>query len=144
MKILAVDTATAWQSVALLENEALLALEEQEARGSHSRLLLPAIRRLFARTGLSLTRLDGLAVSIGPGSFTGLRVGLATLLGFRTISGLPLAAVPTLEGMAWNFRGTDISLCPIVNSRRARIAGFLSSEAARIARARSATESASR
>ncbi|MDF0644205.1 MAG: tRNA (adenosine(37)-N6)-threonylcarbamoyltransferase complex dimerization subunit type 1 TsaB [Nitrospira sp.] len=121
MKILAVDTATAWQSVALLENEAVLALEEQEARGSHSRLLLPAVRRLFARTGLSLTQLDGLAVSIGPGSFTGLRVGLATLLGFRTITGLPLAAVPTLEGMAWNFRGADIALCPIVNSRRGEV-----------------------
>lgn len=121
MKILAVDTATAWQSVALLENEAVLALEEQEARGSHTRLLLPAIRRLLGRSGLSLTRLDGLAVSIGPGSFTGLRVGLATLLGFRTVSGLPLAVVPTLEGMAWNFRGADISLCPIINSRRGEV-----------------------
>lgn len=121
MKILAVDTATAWQSVALLEDETVLALQEQEARGSHTRLLLPAIRNLFARTGLSLTQLDGLAVSIGPGSFTGLRVGLATLLGFRTISGLPLAAVPTLEGMAWNFRGADTLLCPIVNSRRGEV-----------------------
>jgi len=121
MKILAVDTATAWQSVALLENETVLGLQEQEARGSHTRLLLPAIRNLFARTGLSLTQLDGLAVSIGPGSFTGLRVGLATLLGFRTVSGLPLAAVPTLEGMAWNFRGADTPLCPIVNSRRGEV-----------------------
>jgi tRNA threonylcarbamoyladenosine biosynthesis protein TsaB len=121
MKILAVDTATAWQSVALLENEAVLALQEQEARGSHTRLLLPAIRSLFARTGLSLAQLDGLAASIGPGSFTGLRVGLATLLGFRTISELPLAVVPTLEGMAWNFRGADAPLCPIVNSRRGEV-----------------------
>ncbi|HMU55943.1 MAG TPA: tRNA (adenosine(37)-N6)-threonylcarbamoyltransferase complex dimerization subunit type 1 TsaB [Nitrospira sp.] len=121
MKILAVDTATAWQSVALLDDQTVLALQEQDAPASHTRLLLPAIRRLFAHTGLSLTRLDGLAVSIGPGSFTGLRVGLATLLGFRTISGLPLAVVPTLEGMAWNFRGADVPLCPIVNSRRGEV-----------------------
>jgi len=121
MKVLAVDTATAWQSVALLDDETVLALEEQEARGSHTRLLLPTIRKLFTRTGFSLARLDGLAVSIGPGSFTGLRVGLATLLGLRTISGLPLATVPTLEGMAWNFRGTDVPLCPIVNSRRGEV-----------------------
>jgi len=121
MKILAVDTATAWQSAALLDGETVLALEEQEARGSHTRLLLPAIRRLFTRAGLSLARLDGLALSIGPGSFTGLRVGLATLLGFRTITGLPLAVVPTLEGMAWNFRGAGEPLCPIVNSRRGEV-----------------------
>jgi tRNA threonylcarbamoyladenosine biosynthesis protein TsaB len=66
-------------------------------------------------------QLDGLAVSIGPGSFTGLRVGLATLLGFRTISQLPLAVVPTLEGMAWNLRGTSTLLCPILNSRRGEL-----------------------
>jgi len=60
-------------------------------------------------------------VSIGPGSFTGLRVGLATVLGFRMISQLPLAVVPTLEGMAWNLRGTSTPLCPILNSRRGEL-----------------------
>src|SRR5688572_13642787 len=118
MKVLAVETATSWQSLAILDDSHVLARHDQHAGGSHAKLLLPTIDRLFRETGLTLKRLDGLVVSIGPGSFTGLRVGLATLLGFRTISRLPLAVVPTLEGMAWNLRGTSTLLCPILNSRR--------------------------
>jgi len=121
MKVLAVETATAWQSVAILDESQVLACHEQDAAGSHAKLLLPTIDRLFRETGLALTRLDGLAVSIGPGSFTGLRVGLATVLGLRTISQLPLAVVPTLEGMAWNLRGNSTQLCPILSSRRGEL-----------------------
>ncbi len=121
MKVLAVETATSWQSVAILDEPRVLARHDQDAAGSHAKLLLPTIDRLLRETGLTLGQLDGLVVSIGPGSFTGLRVGLATLLGFRTASGLPLAVVPTLEGMAWNLRGTATSLCPILNSRRGEL-----------------------
>ncbi|MCG3774531.1 MAG: tRNA threonylcarbamoyladenosine biosynthesis protein TsaB [Nitrospira sp.] len=121
MKVLAVETATSWQSVAILDGGRVLARYDQDAAGSHAKLLLPTIDRLFRETGLTLKQLDGLVVSIGPGSFTGLRVGLATLLGFRTISQLPLAVVPTLEGLAWNLRGTSDLLCPILNSRRGEL-----------------------
>jgi tRNA threonylcarbamoyladenosine biosynthesis protein TsaB len=121
MKVLAVETATSWQSVAILDDSRVLALHNQEAAGSHAKLLLPTIDRLLCETGLTIKQLDGLVVSIGPGSFTGLRVGLATLLGFRTISQLPLAVVPTLEGMAWNLRGTTRLLCPTLNSRRGEL-----------------------
>ena len=121
MKVLAVETATSWQSVAILDDSRVLARYDHDAAGSHAKLLLPTIDRLLRETGLTLKQLDGLAVSIGPGSFTGLRVGLATLLGFRTINQLPLAVVPTLEGMAWNLRGTSALLCPILNSRRGEL-----------------------
>ncbi len=121
MKVLSVETATSWQSVAILDGAHVLARHDQDAAGSHAKLLLPMIDRLFHETGLTIKQLDGLVVSIGPGSFTGLRVGLATLLGFRTISQLPLAVVPTLEGMAWNLRGTSDLLCPILNSRRGEL-----------------------
>lgn len=121
MKVLAVETATSWQSVAILDGTRILARHDQDAAGSHAKLLLPSIDRLFSESGLTLAQLDGLVVSIGPGSFTGLRVGLATLLGFRTISQLPLAVVPTLEGMAWNLRGTSTLLCPVLNSRRGEL-----------------------
>ncbi|HEY6085817.1 MAG TPA: tRNA (adenosine(37)-N6)-threonylcarbamoyltransferase complex dimerization subunit type 1 TsaB [Nitrospira sp.] len=121
MKVLAVDTATAWQSVALLDDQTVLARHDQQTSASHSALLLPTIDRLFAETGTALKQLDGLIVSIGPGSFTGLRVGLATMLGFRTVTGLPLAVVPTLEGMAWNLRGAALPVCPVLNSRRGEL-----------------------
>jgi tRNA threonylcarbamoyladenosine biosynthesis protein TsaB len=121
MKVLAVETATSWQSVAILDGSRVLARHDQDAAGSHAKLLLPTIDRLFRETGLTVKQLDGLAVSIGPGSFTGLRVGLATLLGFRTVSQLPLVGVPTLEGMAWNLKGASTLLCPILNSRRGEL-----------------------
>jgi tRNA threonylcarbamoyladenosine biosynthesis protein TsaB len=121
MKVLAVETATAWQSVALLDGERVLGRSDQDAAGSHARLLLPAIDRLLSAAGLRPGQLDALVVSIGPGSFTGLRIGLATVLGIRTITRLPLVVVPTLEGMAWNVRDAPLPLCPVINSRRGEL-----------------------
>ena len=121
MKVLAVETATTWQSVALLSGERVLARYDQDAAGSHAKLLLAAIDRVLTEAGLRPAQLDGLVVSIGPGSFTGLRVGLSTVLGMRTVTQLPLAVVPTLEGMAWNLRGAVMPLCPVINSRRGEV-----------------------
>lgn len=121
MKVLAVDTATAWQSVAVLDGTEVLARADEDAEGAHAKRLVPAIDRVLASCGMTLTDLDGLAVSIGPGSFTGLRVGLATMLGFRMATGLPLAAVPTLEAMAWNLRGAELPLCPMLKARTGEV-----------------------
>ncbi|MEK7726230.1 MAG: tRNA (adenosine(37)-N6)-threonylcarbamoyltransferase complex dimerization subunit type 1 TsaB [Nitrospirota bacterium] len=121
MKVLAVETATSWQSVALLDDDRVLAREDQEATGAHGTLLLPTIGRLLAKAGLTLTQLDGLICSIGPGSFTGLRVGTATLLGLRAATDLPLVLVPTLEAMAWSLRGTSGPICPVLPSRKDEI-----------------------
>ncbi|MBI4001275.1 MAG: tRNA (adenosine(37)-N6)-threonylcarbamoyltransferase complex dimerization subunit type 1 TsaB [Nitrospira defluvii] len=115
--VLAVETATAWQSVALLQDERVLALAEQDAEGSHARSLMGAIDRVLRETGLGLRDVQGLAVSIGPGSFTGLRVGLATMLGFRAVLGTPIAPVPTLEAMAWSLREVNGLLVPVLKSR---------------------------
>lgn len=121
MKVLAVETATSWQSIALLDDDRVLAREEQEATGAHGALLLPAIDRLMAEAGLTFARLDGLICSIGPGSFTGLRVGAATLLGLRAATDLPLVLVPTLEAMVWSLRGTSGPICPVLPSRKGEI-----------------------
>lgn len=121
MKVLAVETATRRQSVAILDGTRVLARSDEDARGAHARRLVPTIDRLLAETGLSLAGLDGLAASIGPGSFTGLRVGLATMMGFRTVTGLPLAAVPTLEAMAWNHREVGRTVCPILQARTGEV-----------------------
>lgn len=117
MKILAVETATRWQSVALLDGAKVVACADEDAGGAHAKRLVPAIDGLFKSSGWTLASLEGLAVSIGPGSFTGLRVGLATMLGIRSVTGLPLAGVPTLEGMAGNLPSSDRPLCPVLRSR---------------------------
>ena len=117
MKILAVETATGRQSVALLDGAEVVGCADEDAGRAHAKRLVPAIDRLFRSSGWTLASLEGLAVSIGQGSLTGLRVGLATILGFRSVTGLPLAAVPTLEGMAWNLPSADRPLCPVLRSR---------------------------
>lgn len=121
MKLLAVETATSRQSVAVLEDGRVLAVSDEDAAGTHAKRLLPTIDRLLGSVGLRLSDLNGLAVSIGPGSFTGLRVGLATMMGFRMVTGLPLAAVPTLEGLAWNLRGESVPLCPMLKARTGEV-----------------------
>src|SRR4026209_2728036 len=105
MKARAGETATTWQSVAILSGERVLARCDQAAAGSHARLLLPAIDRVLSDAGVVPQKLDGLVVSIGPGSFTGLRVGLSVVLGIRTVTQVPLVVVPTLEGMGWDSSG---------------------------------------
>ncbi|HJR77350.1 MAG TPA: tRNA (adenosine(37)-N6)-threonylcarbamoyltransferase complex dimerization subunit type 1 TsaB [Nitrospiraceae bacterium] len=118
MKILAVDTATAYQSVAILDETTVLAQVDKDAKGSHAKSLVMSIDEALRTAKLALRELDGFALSIGPGSFTGLRVGLATVLGFRTILKKPLVAVPTLEAMAWNVRPRAGRICPMLKSRK--------------------------
>jgi tRNA threonylcarbamoyladenosine biosynthesis protein TsaB len=121
MKILAIETATTWQSVAVLEDDLILTMHEQEAGGAHGSLLLPTIDRVLVQSQLQLGDCDGLACSVGPGSFTGIRVGIATCLGLRAATGLPLAPVPTLEAMAWNTSMITIPVCPTLVSRRGEL-----------------------
>lgn len=121
MKLLAVETATSRLSAALLDGMQIVAHAEQDAPGKHAKHLIPTIDRLLKSNRLELSDLSGLAVSIGPGSFTGLRVGLATMMGFRMTAGLPLVAVPTLEAMAWNLRGADRPVCPILKARTGEV-----------------------
>ena len=121
MRILAVETATGCQSVALMEGSKVLAQRDRDAAGHHAKYLVPTIDEVFKMAGCGLSEVHALAVSIGPGSFTGLRVGLATMIGFRMVMGLPLAAVPTLEAMAWNLRGTNETICPVLKSRAGEV-----------------------
>lgn len=121
MRILAVETSTCRQSVAILEKGHPLARSDEDAGGSQAGRLVPTIDRLLRETNLSLGALEGFAVASGPGSFTGLRVGLVTLMGFRAVTGRPLVAVPTLEAMAWNLQGEGRPLCPVLKARSGEV-----------------------
>lgn len=121
MKILAVETATRCQSVAIVDDQKVLAEETHPDCASHASVLVPTIDRLLKSTKLSLGQLDGLAVSIGPGSFTGLRVGLSTMMGFRLATQLPLVTVSTLEAMAWNLKKEKRVICPTLKSNRGEV-----------------------
>lgn len=100
LKILAVESATDWLSVALLEGEDVVALEAPDVTRQHASTLLPTIDAVLNEAGWSLGEVEALGVSIGPGSFTSLRIGLATVKGLAFGRGLPAVGVSTLEAMA--------------------------------------------
>jgi tRNA threonylcarbamoyladenosine biosynthesis protein TsaB len=102
MRFIVVDTADVRGSVALFESVDLLALEAHSTDEDYSSWLLAAVHRVLANSSLSLAELDGYAVCAGPGSFTGLRVGLATVKAWAEIYGKPVAAVSRLGSLAVN------------------------------------------
>ncbi len=118
MKLLAIETATLAGGVALMGEEGLIAEIRLHVETRHSERLLPVIDRLFLDGGIGLADLDAIAVSIGPGSFTGLRVGLGTAKGLAMGSGKPLVGVPTLEAMAAQFPYACLFVAPMLVARR--------------------------
>ncbi|MFZ1748366.1 MAG: tRNA (adenosine(37)-N6)-threonylcarbamoyltransferase complex dimerization subunit type 1 TsaB, partial [Nitrospirales bacterium] len=108
MLFLALESATSHQSVAVFRDQQLLASLACESGQPLTPQLIPTIDRLLSSVSLQLSNLEGLVVSIGPGTFTGLRVGLATMTAFRLALQIPLVGVSTLEGLAWNHSVTEL------------------------------------
>ena len=121
MKILGIDTSTKNLSVAILDEDRLLAEFNGRDRLRHSQDLIPRIASLLKSARLALSDLDGFAVSIGPGSFTGLRIGVTTLKGLNLVTGKPIAAVPTLDALAYNISGEYKNICVIVDAKKNKV-----------------------
>ena len=121
MKLLAVESATLSGGVALLDGDRLLGEITLNIAITHSERLMSAVDRVLADCGLAPADLDGLAVSVGPGSFTGLRVGLATVKALAMALDLPVAAVPTLDALASRLPFADAPVCPILDARKAEV-----------------------
>jgi len=79
---------------------------------------MATVDRVLMDTGLAIRDMDGYAVAIGPGSFTGLRIGLAAVKGLALVSGKPIAAVPTLKALAWNLPYAAYPVCPMLDARK--------------------------
>ena len=103
MLLLALDTATEKGSLALAEDDRLLAEYSLESPGTYLQRLLPGVEELLRAAGRNLKEVEAIAVSQGPGNFTGLRIGLATAKGLAWALSCPLAPVPTLEALAAQF-----------------------------------------
>jgi len=101
--VLAIETSTPLGGVAVLADAGLLAARAVEVKGAHAPRLMQVVETVLDDAGLALDALAGIAVSVGPGSFTGLRVGVATAQGLARGAGLPLFPVPTLEAVAWGL-----------------------------------------
>lgn len=122
--VLAVDTASSCSSVALTaggpQDGNLLATISLNAKVTHSRRLLTGIDWLLKESEISSSEIDGFAVGLGPGSFTGLRIGMATMKGLATAMNKPLLGVSTLDGLAFTCSG-NTPLCVLLDARKKEV-----------------------
>lgn len=119
--ILAVDTATAVASVALWSPSRLLAEETWVSNANHTVELLPTIARLMERNGTSPKDLTALAVTRGPGSFTGVRIGMSLVKGLALALDVPLASVPTLDVTAYGQSSRHLPVRAVIQAGRGRL-----------------------
>ncbi len=121
MIVLGINTSTPEGSVALMGDRALISEYILNAQATHSERLLPSIDRLLEETRIDFSGIAGIAVTVGPGSFTGLRIGLASAKGLAMASSLPLVGVSTLEAMARNLPYCYYPICPLLNARKGEV-----------------------
>ena len=121
MKILAFDSTAVTASVAVVEDEHLLAEITLNNGNTHSETLLPMAESLLRMLSIGAEDIDLFAVSSGPGSFTGVRIGAATLKGMAFGRGKPCVGVSTLEALAYNLRTHKGVICPVMNARRSQV-----------------------
>ncbi|HYJ16897.1 MAG TPA: tRNA (adenosine(37)-N6)-threonylcarbamoyltransferase complex dimerization subunit type 1 TsaB [Candidatus Limnocylindria bacterium] len=130
MRILGVDTSTTSASVALIEDDQLIAEAGEgrehsigliSARGNHSETVLPMIQAVLDKSDCRLADLTAIAIAIGPGSFTGLRIGLALVKGLAYDGNLPVIGVPSLEAQAERVRAFAGLICPLLDARKEEV-----------------------
>ena len=121
MKVLAIDSSGLTASVAVVEDSRTIAEYTVDYKKTHSQTLLPMIDEVAKMTELELSDIDAIAVSGGPGSFTGLRIGSATAKGLGLALDKPLIHVPTVDGLAYQVYGCGDIICPIMDARRNQV-----------------------
>ena len=130
MRILGLDTSTSVASVAISEDGRIVAEdfyprqgtgERSVAKSNHAEIILPLIDSVLQRAGVGLSEVTGIAVSVGPGSFTGVRIGLSTVKGLAYGTGMPAAGISTLQAIAARVAGFEGIVCPILDARKGEV-----------------------
>ncbi|WP_441561215.1 tRNA (adenosine(37)-N6)-threonylcarbamoyltransferase complex dimerization subunit type 1 TsaB [Colibacter massiliensis] len=118
---LAIETSSLVSSVALLHEKTLRAEVTVQAKLTHSEQLMPHIADMLQKAAVHKNDIDGIAVSVGPGSFTGLRIGLATAKGLSFARKIPLAGIETPRVLAWNFVDSAKAVCPLIDAQKGNV-----------------------
>jgi tRNA threonylcarbamoyladenosine biosynthesis protein TsaB len=121
MKVLGIDTSTSCGSVGLVDDQGVIADTLLNLPVTHSERLLAAIGLVLDQSSCTLTDLNGIAISLGPGSFTGLRIGVSAVKGLAFATGLPVVGVSTLDALAAQVAPTSYAICPILDARKAEV-----------------------
>ena len=121
MKLLALESSGLVASAAIVEDDVLIAEYTTDFKKTHSQTLLPMVDEIVRMTEMDLSTIDAVAVSSGPGSFTGLRIGAATAKGLCLALDKPLIAVPTLDALVYGVGPTEKLVVPIMDARRNQV-----------------------
>lgn len=121
MTVLAIDTSSRAASCAVLRDGALLGEFYINNNLTHSQTILPMVQALLASTGVVVGEIDYFAVAVGPGSFTGLRIGISAVKGMAMAADRPCVAVPTLEALAENLSAFSGYIIPVMDARRSQV-----------------------
>ena len=118
MLILSLESTASMASAALWRDGSLLAQYSLQSGNTHSTTLLPMAQSILTSASLTAADVDLFACTVGPGSFTGVRIGTATVKGLAFGSGKPCVGVSSVEALAWGMRGVNGIVCPLINARR--------------------------
>jgi tRNA threonylcarbamoyladenosine biosynthesis protein TsaB len=121
LKVLAVDTSSTVAAVAVIENTKLLGEYVINHKKTHSQKLMPLINELLKSLELSPGEIDIYSASIGPGSFTGLRIGVTSIKAIAYAAQKPVVSVPTLDALAYNIPVTEHIVCPVMDARNNQV-----------------------
>jgi tRNA threonylcarbamoyladenosine biosynthesis protein TsaB len=121
MLTLAIDTSTNTAGCALLEEERVLAECLVNLGMNHSATLLPSIHHMVSLADVRMADIDLFACTVGPGSFTGLRIGVSTIKGFALATGKPVAGVSALEALACNVTTVSMLICPMLDAKKNQV-----------------------
>jgi tRNA threonylcarbamoyladenosine biosynthesis protein TsaB len=121
MVILAIDTASRSCSVAVLDGDAILAEINDVSGQTHSRHLMCMVEQTMAMSAMPFGAIGGFAVTRGPGSFTGLRIGISTAKGLAEAADRPLVGISSLEALAWQVAQTEATIIPMLDARRKEV-----------------------
>jgi tRNA threonylcarbamoyladenosine biosynthesis protein TsaB len=121
MKILGIDTSTQAASVCIIEDEKLICEYTINTKKTHSQKIMVMIESMIKQSDLNIKDIDVIAICIGPGSFTGLRIGMATAKAIAHVRNLPIVAVNSLESLAFNMNLCDKTICSILDAQRSQV-----------------------
>lgn len=121
MKILAVDTATQSCSVAMADKGKLLAELTTASHRTHSTQLMDIIHHVCGTSEMAVSDVDGFAVTVGPGSFTGLRIGISAIKGLAWSLNKPVVGISSLDALAWQCTPNDYLICPLIDARKKEV-----------------------
>jgi tRNA threonylcarbamoyladenosine biosynthesis protein TsaB len=121
LRILGIDTSSKFLSIALGENNDIIIEENCLLDRQHSSLLVPKIDELLKKSGISIKAIDAFIVGLGPGSFTGLRIGVSTVKGFGIACDRPCIGVPSIDALAFNAPADAEFIIPVIDAKRGQV-----------------------